>query len=44
MSDTGLRGAPRGKVSDGRVDHQAYYSEAKESPTSQFNKSLTYLR
>ena len=37
MSDTGSRGAPRGKVRDSRVDYQAHYSEANESPTSQFN-------
>jgi hypothetical protein len=37
MSDTGLRGAPRGKVRGSQVDYQAHYSETKESPTSQFN-------
>ena len=33
MSDTGFRGAPRGKVRDSLVDYQAHYSEANKSPT-----------
>ena len=37
MSDTGSHAAPRGRVRDSRVDYQAHYSEANESPTSQFN-------
>ena len=37
MSDTGIHAAPRGRVRDSLVDYQAHYSEANESPTSQFN-------
>jgi hypothetical protein len=40
MSDTGLRGAPRGKVRGSQVDYQTHYNEAKESPTSQFNNTI----